>query len=329
MDVKNSQYLTIDKTNQMKGLLILLIIYGHIKGLTSFEQQNLLYVFHVTSFLILPFLFNNDKLSFSNITKVIKRYLIPFTIFFILTAILYSLVFTKRFELTSIIYAYFIATSNQLRETNGMSAYWFFPALIILLLTIMAYNSLHKKYKKYFLILIFFSHLFIGAFTLPNTTILQKAPMSFYITLYISILGFLIKYIIYKVHITTNKFLVICFIFLISSFLFYGFRFNLASPWFPDIINNPYQFILVDIIIVSGFLSILFLSQKMVFLNKIGYYSLGIYLIHPLIIQLINILVSSHNIFTLYLELLIVIFLSYFCTKLIYKTNFNKYIFPR
>ena len=330
MDViKNKDYISYSNMYNFKGLLILLIIYGHIKGLTSTEIQNVLYTFHVSSFLFLPFLFNTDKFTFHNIVKVFRRYYTPYTVFFIIAFIAYFIFINSNFDFSNLIISFFIGTPHLLKESIGISAYWFFPALIFLLITLMIFNSLNQNRKKIFLLFMLVTHLLIGIYSLPYSNVLKYAPFNFYITFYIFIIGFTIKFIIQNFEINSKYFFIILIVFFFLLYFSYGGRFNLASPFFPDILNNPFELLLRDSIMITGFFSLLYLSKFLSVLSIFGKYSLGIYTIHPLVIQGLLKITNSEVLVFLVFKFLLVALISLGLTILIYNFNLDKIIYPR
>ena len=330
MDViKNKEYVSYKYMDKFKGLLIILIIYGHIKGLTSTETQNALYTFHVSSFLFLPFLFNTDKFNYTNILKIFRRYYTPYIVFFTIAFLAYFIFINSTVDIYKIFTSFIVGTPYLLRESIGISTYWFFPALIFLLITLMIYNSLNKNMKTMYLVVMLCTHLFIGLYSLPHSDILRYAPFDLYIALYLFSIGYIIKFIIQNFEINNIQFFLIIILFITLIYISYGGRFNLASPFFPNLFNNPLELLLRDGIMITGFFSLLYLSKFFPVLSIFGKYSLGIYTIHPLLIQALAKVNNSEILYVLIIKLFIVALLSLAFTMLVYKFNFNKLIYPR
>lgn len=324
----NKDILTFEYIDKFKGILILLIVIGHIKGLTTIEIQSTLYSFHVTSFLFLPFLFNRDKISFKNLVKIFRRYFVPYSIFFLILFFTYHIMFNYEMNVFSFFHSYIFGTAHLLRDQIGISAYWFFPALIFLLIILMIYNTLIGYYKNIFVILMFVFHLFIGVLALPDAT-LQEAPFNLYVALYLFTIGMIVKYIIRNIKLRNIHFFGITLLFFTLLIFSYGGKFNLASPHFPSIMTRPYDFFLRDMIMISGFFSLLFISKYISLFSPLGKYSLAIYTIHPIIIQIVNKLIHSSSFIFLIIKLIAVLLITYGITLLIYRLNLNRFIYPR
>ncbi|MDN3641073.1 acyltransferase family protein [Lutimonas halocynthiae] len=329
MDVNlNSDILSFESIDNFKGLLIVLVIFGHIKGLTSINFQSVLYSFHVSSFLFLPFLFNKDKLSLENIFKIFRRIYIPYSIFYIISLVSYSIVYNMNIGVGQTFNSWFIGTSFFLRESIGISAYWFFPALFFLLLTIMTYNSLSEKMRYVFLFIMLIGHLVIGHYSGPNYDILRFFPLSFYVTFYLFGLGILIKIIVKNVQFKIPLIIFVSAILFISCYYAFGKNFNLATPIIPGY-DDLLDLVLRDLIMISAFILLLYISKSISYLSFIGKNSISIYCIHPLIIQFLLLFTKSEVLWVLILKFVFVIFLSIGISLLLKVIRLNTYFFPR
>jgi fucose 4-O-acetylase-like acetyltransferase len=326
----NKELLTFEYIDKFKGLLIILIVAGHINGLTSEKVQIILYSFHISSFFFLPFLFNNDKLIFKNIIKIFKRYYIPYTVFFIISCIAYTVVLHNPINLSETFIFWITGTQSSVREASGIGAYWFFPALIALLTTIMFYNLFSNFWKKIFIIFSFFSHLLIGFLTY-SSDVFKNIPFDIYIPLYLFFLGFIVKNIINTIKLEEKLLIVITIIFIFSLILFYQNTemFDLATPYFPSILTNPMYFILHDFIMLSGFFSILYITRFIPYIAPFGKYSIAIYTLHPLINQTINLVLHTETFLMALLKFFIIFGLAFLFSLIIYKLNINKLIYPK
>lgn len=318
--------LTFEQTDRLKGLLIILIVFGHIGEIFTDKIQYILYSFHVTTFFFLPFLFNNDVLTLKNIIKIFRRYYIPYTIFFIVALFAFTLYLHNEFDPMSSIIAWFIGSGPLLRDSSGFATYWFFPALISILVFIMLYNSLSLIGKKIFLTLMIIAHFFIPI--VPGK-ILEYFPYDMYVAFYLFIVGLIIKYIFYQ-HIwrsIPDWLIVVIFSFALVAVI--GTDFNLAGPLLPNIILNPLDFILHDFIMILGFFTMIILSEKISFFQQFGKYTIAIYTVHPFVIQIVNLTYNWNTIFEGLIKFLLVFVISYLIAKGIYLINLNKIIYPR
>ena len=284
----NSQQLTFEQSNRFKGLLILLIIFGHISQLL--EQYGSLhaslYSFHVIPFLLLPFLFNNDKLNTQNIKKNLRRIYIPYTLFFLLALLIYSIL-EQQFNPISALSAWIIGSSALLKIEIGLRVFWFFPALMSTILLIMIFNSLSVKVKKIFFLLMLVGHVSIP---LIPKSYLFYFPLSAYVSIYLFIIGVSIKYIYENFNYTRYSTWTPTLLFTLLLILAYGSDFSLASAIFPNIVDNPFNFILQDIIMILSFFTLILWSKDIKFFEIFGKYSLAIFTIHPFVIQALNII---------------------------------------
>lgn len=321
--------LSVEQSNRFKGLLILLVILGHMlgpMGIMSLESLFLLYSFHVTSFLFLPFLFNKDRLTQKNIVKVFRRYYTPYIVFFFVASIFYTLITGHNFVVIDTIRALFIGTAEALKDSVGLSLYWFFPTLVSLLVLIMIENSIGEKYKKMFLLLMALLHIILPILPIE---VWQSSPFYSLAALYLFSMGLLVRYIYQKLdwyHVPLWLY-VLFLSFLL--FIAYGSDYNLAMTIIPDIINEPFNFILHDVIMIVGFFTMLKLSELFIFLEDAGKYSIAIYTIHPFIIAGANMLIPSEPFLMSLVKVFIIVVVTYLLTLIFAKTPIYKIVYPR
>jgi len=322
----NSNRLTFQESNRLKGLLIVLIVFGHISQLL--EQfgslHATLYSFHVVSFLLLPFLFNKDILNYQNIKKNLKRIYIPYTLFFILSLLLYS-VLTHHLDPLSALRSWLIGTSAFLKIDIGMRVLWFLPALLFTLLLILSYNRLNKPQQKLFLILMSILHVTIP---LIPKAYLFYFPLSSYISLYLFTIGITVKYIYEHYDYQRYPTWLHSLIFIGLLYLAYGSDFSLSSAIFPNIIDNSLYFILQDLIMISSFFTLILWSRKIKFLESFGKYSLAIFTIHPFIIQALNLIYPWRSFSEGLIKFLLVFTITYILVRIIYLLKINKILYP-
>jgi len=322
----NSNTLTFEQTNRLKGLLILLIVFGHISQLL--EQfgslHSTLYSFHVVSFLLLPFLFNKDRLNIKNIFKNLRRIYIPFTLFFLLSLTIFSFL-EHRFDPISALISWGIGSSAFLKIDTGLRVFWFFPALMSTVLLLMIYNSLSLYTRKIFFIFMFILHILIPF--VPKEYLFYF-PLSSYISIYLFTIGITVKYLYENLDYSKYTWL-ISGLFIALLFLAYGSDFSLASAIFPNIKENTLNFILQDLIMISSFFALILWSKKIKFLETFGYYSLGIFTIHPFIVQALNKLYPWETFAEGLVKFILIILITYLIVRIIYFFNINKILYPR
>ena len=322
----NSNRLTFEQTNRFKGLLILLIVFGHISQLLQ-QYGSLhatLYSFHVVSFLLLPFLFNQDHLTLKNIKKNLRRIYIPYSLFFLLSLIAFSLI-EHHFNTLSALKAWIIGSSALLKVETGFRIFWFFPALLSTIILLMGYNMLSEKRKKILFFMMLLTHILIPF--IPKHALFYF-PLSSYISLYLFSIGLIVKYL-YEHWNYSKHSLLISTIFILSLVLSYGSDFSLASAIFPNIIKNPLNFLLQDIIMIVSFFALILWSKKLKFLESFGKYSLAIFTIHPFIIQVVNKVYVWETFMEGLLKFLMVLVITYGVVKIIYWMKIDKIIYPR
>jgi len=322
----NSNILSFENTDRLKGLLILLIIFGHISQI--FEKHDLLmatlYSFHVVSFLLLPFLFNKDLLNYKNILKNLKRIYIPYTIFFILALASYSIL-EHHFDPISALKTWSIGSSYYLKIDIGLRVLWFFPALMFSILLIMIYNTLSIEFKRVFLFLMFMLHIIIPF--IPDNYLFEF-PLSSYVSIYLFIVGITVQHIYKNFNYSKYPTWLYTLLFLSALYIAYGSDFSLASAIFPNIIDNTFNFILQDIIMVLSFFTLIMWSRKIKFFETFGKYSLAIFTIHPFVIQALNMVHSWSGVTEGFIKFLLVVPITYAIVKVVYFFKINKILYP-
>jgi len=322
----NSNQLTFQESNRLKGLLILLIVFGHISELL--EQigslHATLYSFHVVAFLFLPFLFNKDRLTYQTIKKNLKRIYVPYTLFFLLSLAIYSLL-SHHFDALLALKSWFFGTSALLKTEIGLRLFWFLPALLFTILLILIFNQLNQQKQRYFLILMFILHL-----SIPFTPkeYLFYFPLSSYIGFYLFTIGMIVKYIYEHYDYQKYPTWLYSLLFIGLLYLAYGSDFSLASAIFPNILNNPLNFILQDLIMISSFFTLILWSRKIKFFETFGKYSLAIFTIHPFVIQALNLVYPWETFTEGIIKFLLVLSITYILVHLIYLLKINKILYP-
>lgn len=323
----NSNILSFEQTNRLKGLLILLIVFGHISQLL--EQigslHATLYSFHVVAFLLLPFLFNKDLLTSANIKKNLRRIYLPYTIFFIISLVAFSLM-QHHFDPLSALRSWAIGSSYFLKIDTGLRIFWFFPALLSTVLLIMLFNGLSQKRKKVFLSLMILLHFLIPF--IPKMYLFYF-PLSAYITFYLFIIGIIVTYLYQHFDYNSYPTWLYSLLFFISLLVSYGSDFSLASAIFPNIVENPFYFIMQDIIMVLSFFTLIKWSQNIKFFETFGKYSLAIFTIHPFIVQLLNKLYPWATFSEGLVKFILTITITMLIIKIIFKLNINKILYIR
>lgn len=153
-----------DASTAIKGLLMLLVVFGHTYLLTTDfstgEKSFLwywLYTFHVYIFFILPFIYGHKRepidtnrggyyVDYQQVILDVKRSIIkigvPYTWFFILSAIIYVVVGDGQFDIKGLLYTFFWGNEPLIDQYIGFNFMWFLPAMLsLLVLKSVYYNS--------------------------------------------------------------------------------------------------------------------------------------------------------------------------------------------
>ncbi|MFZ2619703.1 MAG: acyltransferase family protein [Alphaproteobacteria bacterium] len=126
--------------NGLKGLLILLIVLGHMGAMQTAYRvgYDALYTFHVAGFLLLPFLTDSPRLSWFFVKTRLVRYGVPFGWFFMFYSVLFGVVFVWPQGISVAAYVGLwlkgltLASAYHLDMATGLKMLWFLPALLML-----------------------------------------------------------------------------------------------------------------------------------------------------------------------------------------------------
>jgi fucose 4-O-acetylase-like acetyltransferase len=325
INIKNK--ISIDRTNYIKGLLIILIIIGHTK-LLSTELRYVLYSFHVIIFFLLPFLYINYKINLSNVIKLLKRVYIPFLIFYTFCFFSFNLLF-KHSSIDFILYlkGLIINNSEILDNLIGIKAYWFFPTYILIILLMMIYNSININLQKILFLILLILHFFIPT---VDRDILIELPYNAYILFYIFSLGIISRYFFNNYNLEKINIFIVTGIFLVCAYIIYGTKFDIALPLIPNIISNPLLFLIHDIFILCTLLLLILLSKyNNRIISGLGIISIAIYTIHPIVIQLLKLLITRSNILTELIIFLLTLSITLITIFVMKKIKIYEVIYPK
>ncbi len=304
-----------DVSTAIKGLLILLIVFGHTGWITTdFATGNRtffwhwLYSFHVYIFLILPFIYGYSKKShvsdkpiaggkYINIQQVkndlghsLIKIGVPYCWFFLFSAIVFVTIGGGLFDFKGVLYAFFFGNEPLMDKYIGFNFLWFLPAMLALMtLKSVYYNS--NKTIRIIIISISIVLWVLAIFKIiPKYTVGMYVPFAISQAFYFIILGLSARYIIEKQW--PRKILMLFVVLLIgvlTVLLYYRSEIH-------TIINLYTTIRLVMPILMFLFLyGIRDLLAKSRILKYIGTYSLQIYLVHVFVI---NALVTLFTHFT-------------------------------
>lgn len=258
-------YLDKNASEAIKGVLILLIVFGHNHVLcpndVSGGIMDYLYQFHVMGFFILPFFYGREiKDIKGEIGATIIRCWVPYFWICILCWLVYSL-FKREFDFGwEHIYAFFNGTQTPIRTCFGFVFPWFLPAFCSFSIMLM----LSRKYKNLlwaFFILSVITYFFTWEqfFEFKNTI-----PLGVGLAIHYFASG-VITFYLHKMSMWSKYVGAILFVLM-------------SVCWW----NGVYLGVLVKFMPSAFFLTLIcilpFFNNK--YIRYIGNYSLGIYLLH-------------------------------------------------
>lgn len=307
-------YLDRRISNAIKGILIILIVFGHNHVLCPNTVSNglmdYLYNFHIAGFFILPFFYDHQtKPTFRAIEKIIIRNWIPYTWICILCFICFGLL-KHHFEFSiETVVAFFQGTQTPIKQHFGFVFPWFLPTYCSM--SILLLFAANNKHISWILLILFFviSCLPYDIFYLLKNSV----PLGLMLAIYYFGTGKL-SFMLNKWS-KYSKWLALC-MFVVSSILYIKqisvFYLNVTFP-------------------ISFFLSLLLVVPYINcrFLRLLGENSLGIYLLHMFLVN-ITFIFLPHTILMGMIGFLISLFVPLFINIII--TNITKLrmlLYPR
>lgn len=301
-------------SDTLKGFFILLIIIGHNHILSPIGSPLMIYLykFHVIAFFVLPFLYSNlsGKLNFLSIRDYVIRNYIPYFYFFCLAFIVFHLGVKKDGLIGFDFITGFISGSQSvLKQTTGFYFLWFLPAFFAVTLVRLFFDNSGFWIKSLIILSTVFLQ-FISSYQL--NVFFKLIPFSLVQGMYYFGFGLitilLLKYIPYAKYIGA-------ILFIIST----GFYLNGAQLSIPFLF--PVSFFLFSLTILNWL-------NKIVLLQKLGYYSLPIYLLNVFIYNLVE-KFFINNVFYGIITLVLTASLSYLTSYFLLKMPVvRKLIFP-
>jgi fucose 4-O-acetylase-like acetyltransferase len=151
-------FLSWDAYEALKGLLILLIVIGH-NGVFNTLIVNIdwyLYNFHVSSFLMLSFLFKPEAFTKEANRDKLIRYLVPFIIVVLFVSpikwLFQDASFSVWTELEYTLEGLIFGTAPLLKLATGFSLFWFLPTIALLVVVRSWYYWLPSRSAKWALL---------------------------------------------------------------------------------------------------------------------------------------------------------------------------------
>lgn len=296
-----------DESSAIKGLLMLLIIFGHTSMLTTNFATgdrtylwNWLYTFHVFVFFILPFIYGYKRkrnmvetrigggIDYQEVIAEFKRNLvklfIPYVWFCIISGVLFLFIGGGTFNPKGMIYAIVFGNQPALGQYFGFNLLWFLPAMLAMLtLRSIYYNSnKHIRISIVAISLILWGLWFFRVFdiTVASTYVPFAISQGFYFIIF----GLLSRWLIEK-H-WPNKYVIPIVLLLIALFTWIDWK-PIKLPHFS---LYAVMRMLMPVLVFMFLYVFRNLLSKSKLLKLIGTYSLQIYLIHVFIINALNVL---------------------------------------
>ena len=313
--IKGTYPISRDESGAIKGLVILLIVLGHCKGIST-NPINIyfwLYSFHVQLFFILPWLYPYKDKSFKDVilTSAI-RMIIPYTIFYTISYILFNVVLPSEAEKQCFFNAFFSVDTEKIGQTVGIQAIWFLPVFFVY--TILIHYV--RKYSKYALVIL---AVMITAYIVNRYTTLTE--------------GTEIHEWVKHLSLCTSCSIITCYALSIRKSIILSIA-MLVFCTLTIILFVDYEFVkahLRFLTIISAFIIIYHFRNhlaKCKMLISIGKYSLPIYLIHIYVVKFAEKYLRTsiiHGIITYILAIVV----AYILSVIIFKISFiRKIVFP-
>lgn len=351
--VSSPSLISRDVSTAIKGLLILFIVFGHTGMLNTnyiTGEKTIfygwLYTFHVHIFMILPFIYGYRKpiVSVSNADKTVmdsklidvrcvikdlKHNLIkigvPYFWFFIIDALIFVTIAKGEFNLVGMIYAFFFGSQTLMAKYIGFNMMWFLPAMLsLLVLKSVWYNS--KRVVKYFMLAI---SIVLWLLCIVRVAEMDKVglfvPFAISQGFYYLLMGLLSRWLLEKY--SVKKLIPWVLIGIIVMTILFAVRKYLAF--------NPFW--IIRMIMPILFFILLFacgnILSKSKLLHFFGTYSLQIYLIHVIIINVLSILFIHYTHDSIAVGVIIYLLTLIICSGLslvlVKLPLINKVLFPK
>lgn len=298
-----------DESSAIKGLLMLLIIFGHTSMVTTDFATgertylwNWLYTFHVFVFFLLPFIYGykcrgmyNCKpsracIDYKEVAIDFKhnfiKLLIPYVWFCVISGTLFISIGGGAFNPNGMIYAFLFGEQSALGQYFGFNLLWFLPAMLALLtLRSIYYNS--NKYVEISIVvisLLLWCFWFFWVFDIKVAG--TYVPFAISQGFYFIIFGLMARWLVEKRWPNKYKYVIPVVLLMIVVLT--------LIDWKPIILPSFRLYAVMRMLMPVLVFMVLYefrnLLSKSKLLKLIGTYSLQIYLIHVFIINALSVL---------------------------------------
>ncbi len=339
--------LSSSEIDSVKGVLILLVVLGHspLQYVIPHLKQ-IIYSFHMHSFLFIPFLFPSKQFSVQYCSDRAIRYLSPYVVFVVACCILYFSLYIPLEEsiswLQDVAIGLVVGNALPLKKACGFQIYWFLPALFTLNIFRSLYTRFSRSGKIIILILLLCLHPFLGL--LPRVA-KDFIPFGLHIAAYLFPLAVFAGFVWNRLFpqyrpaakTAVCSALTVCLIIMVQA----GSNVRLGALNVYGY-NKVFSMLLHDIIPLLAFISLLGCASyfaRIPLLSYMGKHSLGIFVSHQLfmhgLVQISKLIFFTADIFivrfiTGCIIIICSIVLSVYLAKVIYANVLIKgLVFPR
>ncbi len=163
-------YLSKEESSAIKGLLIILIVLGHNMVFTyaveKYQVMVYLYLFHIQTFFIIPFLYDENPLQWQKAKDLIVRFYVPYLWFFTIFFTGYFLIYKHgaKFDTAEFLNVLFTGNGMLLAKYVGFQLLWFLPAMLMTMLVKGCYYRLYQPWRGMMLAASLLSYFFLYKF---------------------------------------------------------------------------------------------------------------------------------------------------------------------
>jgi len=260
-----------------------------IRNVRSVNAWFLPMTFHVTGFLLLPFLAQPKLWSTAMVRDHAIRYLTPFLFAVLGYAIAFHIVVAHHEPPSTsaliVIQAILVADPTSLHNATGFIVLWFLPALLSIVLLNSLFASLSHHGRLIMIAVAVAVHMTVGGF---SPLIKQSVPQGLLIALYVLPLGFILQAIMPWVTASRHRLLMFgaCVALLFASWTVeHAYDIEVATLDLPTL-SNPLFTLATDASDLSFLVAAAIIAPLLArssALRLLGRYSLVIYLVHPLL----------------------------------------------
>lgn len=278
----------------VRGILLLTVILYHNDLVRSHLEPWFHPIsFHVLGFFFLSFMSPPKAFDKTHVADYAIRYLVPYFVFYSAYLTLYCLVGHSVedpiIRIKTAVAGAFVASATFQKEACGVAALWFLPALFSVVLLRSAVDRMGQTARGLVIALGCVVHGLLGA--IPRD-FRDAVPFGVLIALYVLPLGLVVRWLVGRLDSLQRPLMVaaVATLLFVSSFdLIIGAKVALFSGEVPTFLNCK-EFIAADVVAISFFIAavnVANLAGRLPVISIIGRHSLLVYLVHPLIFQII------------------------------------------